>query len=132
MWLNRGHEAPPSHKVNPAAGLFDVVTSDEAARPRRPWGGLLALIGLVAIATAVGGLGGGEVGRLAGAWRGHVGDELVFDALGWGLVGSVGLAMATGIVAAPSCRWSRWVGVLVAVACLAAWASLFVGPWHVF
>ncbi|MHB8633103.1 MAG: hypothetical protein ACYDBQ_03920 [Thermoplasmatota archaeon] len=105
---------------------------DGTSPPARHAWGFVALLGVVALATAVGGLGGGQLGRMVGVWRGHVGDDLIFDALGWGLVGSVALSIATGIVAAPFCRFPRWVGLLVAVACMALWVSLFVGPWHVF
>jgi hypothetical protein len=112
--------------------LEPSVTSEVRPQSRRTVATLIALVFLVAVATAIGGLGGGAIGRIVGVWRGHVGDELIFDALGWGLVGSVGLSIATGIVAAPICRWPRWVGFLLAVMCMAIWASLFVGPWRVF
>jgi hypothetical protein len=123
---------PRVHKFNLDATPISSMATEASPQSRRSAGALLALGGLVALATAVGGLGGGKIGRIAGVWRGHVGDDLVFDALVWGLIGSVGLSIATGIVAAPFCRWLRWVGVVVALACLALWFSLFVGPWRIF
>lgn len=61
-----------------------------------------------------------------------MGDELVFDSLGWGLVGSVVLSMTAGLVGGRRSRSPWWAGFLIAVACLLAWASLFIAPWRVF
>ncbi len=95
------------------------------------WVRVGVLVLLVAVATLAGSFGGGEVGRLVGAARGGVGDDLVFDALGAGAISSVVLAFGTSLIGAKRLGLSLWVGVGVSIVCLLGLLSLFVGPWRV-
>ncbi|MHB8604648.1 MAG: hypothetical protein ACYDCK_05280 [Thermoplasmatota archaeon] len=93
---------------------------------------VLLLVVAVAVATAVGSVGGGALGKLVSRAQGGVGDDLVFAGLAWGGIAALVLSVATGIVVAPRLAFSRWLGAAVGLLAFAALVSLYVGPWRVF